>query len=189
MSEWAELISAGDMPAYNIGLSAAREETLVALLGRPVGVPDNKACYNNLATKRTALLTVTRSVGPFKVTGIRPAVESLAEVLSAAKLSLPKSLFEAIGSAGMLCVRKRRPTSGRPTELLSAHSWGTAIDIAFDGQADTTPDGLVQRGIAAMIPFFNAQGWYAGAAFKDDTHFEVAEQTLHAWAQAGAFNL
>lgn len=188
MSEWSQLIAASEIPPYNIGLNVGREETLAALLGRPVGVPDNRACYNALATQRTALLTIKASVGPFEVTGLRPAVESLTAVFAAAKKALPKGFFSAVGNAGMLCVRKRRPTSGQPTERLSSHSWGTAIDISFDGVADVTPDGLVQRGIAAIIPFFNAEGWYAGAAFKDDTHFEVAEQTLQAWAKAGKFN-
>lgn len=187
MSEWGEPIPASALKPFNIGLHAAREETLIALLGKPLGVPDNKACYNDKATPQTKALLVTENVGPFRVHGIRPAVRSLTRVFASAGAALPAGYLKAIGSAGMLCVRKRRPTSGQPTDKLSSHSWGSAIDISVDGHADTAPDGEVQKGIAVLIPFMNAEGWYSGVAFKDDTHFEVAEETLHAWAAAGAF--
>jgi len=47
---------------------------------------------------------------------------------------------------------------------------------------------MVQRGIAALIPFFNDEGWFSGVGFsssEDDTHFEVAEETIRKWAQDG----
>jgi hypothetical protein len=50
---------------------------------------------------------------------------------------------------------------------------------------------MVQRGIAALIPFFNDEGWFSGVGFsssEDDTHFEVAEETIQAWAVEGLFD-
>jgi hypothetical protein len=44
---------------------------------------------------------------------------------------------------------------------------------------------LVQRGIALALRYFNAAGWYSGIGFKDETHFEVADETMHRLAAQG----
>lgn len=184
MSAFSELIAVASLPPINVGLHSATEQTMISILGRPAGDIDSKSCKNQFASETVKRLQVTKSVGRFKVTGLSPAVDSLAGIFDEVRSKDP-DLLGAVGSAGMLCVRLRRPTSGVPSTKLSNHAWGTAIDISIDGSADTKPDGMVQRGIALLIPFFNRAGWFSGVGFKDDTHFEVADETIHAWAQAG----
>jgi hypothetical protein len=186
MSKFGELIDLDDITPINVGLTSPTEETMISLLGRPRDV-DSTKCNNAKASDTVKRLQVLETVGPFRVTGIKPAVDSLREIFKDAKLQEPK-IWDALGSEGMLCVRFRKPTSGRPSTKLSNHSWGTALDIKVDGVADGKRDRKVQRGIGILIPIFNRHGWFAGAGFttaEDDMHFEVATETLQTWARIG----
>lgn len=186
MSRFGELVDLDAITPINVGLTSASEETMISLLGRPHDV-DSTKCNNAKASDTVNRLTVLEDVGPFRVTGIKPAVDSLRTVFAEAKVKEP-DLWAALGSEGMLCVRLRKPTSGKPSTKLSNHSWGTALDIKVDDVADGTRDRKIQRGIAILIPIFNRQGWFAGAGFataEDDMHFEVATETLHIWARNG----
>lgn len=159
---------------------------MISLLGKPEGVTKNDDCFNDLASDKTKKLLVSKKIGQFHVEGIKPAIDSLTSILNAIKAS-DASLFAALASAGMLCVRLRRPTSGVKSKLLTNHSWGTAIDISVDGKVIGNGKGKVQLGIATIIPFFNKAGWFSGVGFgaEDDMHFEVANETMHAWAASG----
>src|SRR5579885_2058441 len=157
MSEFGDFVPRGSLGPINVGLQPASEDTMRSLLGQPVGALTADACNNDLASDTVRRLRETRDFGLFRVTGIKPALDSLATIFAAVKAQNP-GLFAAIGSDGMLCVRLRRPTSGVPTTAISNHAWGTAIDITIDGVADTVRDDQVQKGIALLIPFFNAEG-------------------------------
>ncbi len=190
MSEFSDLIPKAGLPVLNEDLSSATVETMVASLGSPapgLGQNDGGA---KLASATVQALVQTRSFEHVSVTGIAPAIDSLFAVFADAKAANP-ALFRSIGSAGMLVVRLRHPTSGAKSTLPSNHSWGTAIDISIDNNTDIKPDGMVQKGIAALIPFFNARGWFSGVGFssEDDTHFEVADETINAWRAAGRFDI
>ena len=189
MSRFGQLVDLDTITPINVGLTSASEETMISLLGRPRDV-NSTECNNAKASDTVKRLSVLQSVGPFRVTGIKPAVDSLREVFAEAKQQEAK-LWDALGSEGMLCVRLRKPTSGKPSTKLSNHSWGTALDIKVDGVADGKRDRKVQLGIAILIPIFNQHGWFAGAGFttaEDDMHFEVATETLNTWARTGLLN-
>jgi hypothetical protein len=135
-------------------------------------------------------LIVTEDVGPFKVTGLKPAVDSLRRVLAAVKQAHP-DVHDAIGSSGMLCVRNIKGTD-RP----SNHAWGCAVDINIEGALDGINvgggtgrlDDRTLAGLAAMAPFFHAEGWFWGvgfSTFEDGMHFEVADQTIRKWHEDG----
>lgn len=175
------ILSLIPVPAgINAGLSSARQATMIALLGHP---RTNYTAECAAVTARAlATKMVTEDVGPFRVTGLRPAVESLRAVLVDVHAQYP-DVYAALGSAGMLCVRRVR---GSMTAI-SNHSWGTAIDLTLAGKLDPYGDGTVQRGLALIAPIFNRHGWYWGAAFgkEDAMHFEVADQTLRAWHAKG----
>jgi hypothetical protein len=130
-------------------------------------------------------LLVTADLGPFRATGISPAVDSLKAVLAVIRKEHP-DLLAIIGSAGMLNVRLRKPTSGGISTQISNHAWGTAIDLTIDGDAAQGSTGQnIPRGIGMLVKYFNMAGWYSGIAFHDDMHFEVAEETILAWQQKG----
>lgn len=188
MSSFSELVSRDSLGEINVGLTSASEETMIDALGRPTGILTT-AEDNRLISPTAKRLLQTRNVGPFPATGIKPALDSLETIFVNVK-NANAALFDAVGFGGMLSVRLRRPTSGPPSTKISNHAWGTAIDIKIDGRLDLSADGRVSRGIAALIPFFNDQGWFSGVGFRtaeDDVHFEVAEETIGAWDALGLF--
>ncbi|MDB4558919.1 M15 family metallopeptidase, partial [Amylibacter sp.] len=169
----------------NKGLSSAKNATMIQTLGMPRDSIDSKC--RGVTNSPLKQLIVTRDVGPFRVTGVRVAVESLARVMVEVKKHEP-STVASLGSVGMLCVRFIKGT-----KKLSNHSWGCAIDISIDGRLDGLPkserrDGKTLAGLAAMAPFFHAEGWYWGVGFskfEDGMHFEVADETIRKWHADG----
>jgi hypothetical protein len=130
-------------------------------------------------------LVETRTIGPIRVTGLKTALSSLEEVLNDVKSELP-DLYYLIGTEGMLCCRFKR-IRGRIVREPSNHSWGTAVDLTIGGVLDEQGDDLVQRGLLVLSRYFNAHGWYWGAAFptEDAMHFEVSREQLIKWRDAG----
>ena len=59
----------------NVGVTPARQATMLALLGNPRSQYDD-VCREVTNTTLKALMTLS-SVGPFRVQGLTPAVESL----------------------------------------------------------------------------------------------------------------
>jgi len=106
-------------------------------------------------------------------------VESLHRVFERIK---NKDVYEAVGTAGMLCCRLVRGSR----RSVSNHSWGTAVDLTFphyltgENVVDPRGDGLVQRGCLDVYWAFHAEGWYWGAGFsrEDAMHFELADETV-----------
>lgn len=185
MSKWSDTVLKSSLGPINVGLTSASESTMISLLGKP-DVHKNDDCYNDKATPGTKKILGQSKVGRIKFEGIKPAVDSLTTIFTNIQ-AYDTTLFAALGSAGMLCVRLRRPTSGALSTHLSNHSWGTASDISVDGKVVGNGKVKVQRGIAAIIPFFNKAGWFSGLGFgaEDDMHFEVSNETMHAWAASG----
>ncbi|RWM18292.1 MAG: M15 family peptidase [Mesorhizobium sp.] len=161
--------------AMNVGLSACREQTMLTKFGKPGQLTSDCSDPVGDFVKR-----VKRKFdcGPFKVSGLDFAVESLKQVFEEVKISQP-SVFSSVKNDGMLCVRHRRHNPAR----FSNHSWGTAIDIFF-GSTGPVPQGLhlTHRGNLLLAPFFNRHGWYWGAGFSGDSvdsmHFELADETI-----------
>ena len=116
-------------------------------------------------------------VGPFEVTGLDYAVESLLQVFSDVQND-NQTLYDQVKNEGMLCVRGRRHNLSH----YSNHSWGTAIDIFFGTEVVPQSVRLAHRGNWLLSPYFNRHGWYWGAGFSGDSvdsmHFELAEETI-----------
>jgi len=122
------------------------------------------------------------------LTGLKPAVESAKAVLDSVVKDHP-DLEGVLSTAGMLCVRYRKPTSGKKSTAISNHSWGTTIDfkiVGFDAPGNT--GSTIPKFIAVMLPYFNEAGWYSGIAFHDSMHFEVSEEMIRKWSKDGVFS-
>lgn len=174
----------------NIGLRSAQEETMTSLLGSPQ-LPLTTKDQPKRASPQVKALKVDEKLSKnIRVTGIKPAVVSVSEVLKKAFAQEAKAGhdFESVlVDDGMLVVRYRRPTSGRPSTKISNHSWGTAIDFKIlDNKPPGNTHDKIPRFIAVLLPFFHAAGWYSGIGFSDTMHFEVADGTIHDWAVSGA---
>ena len=155
---------------------------MLSLLGNPRGNYDQECRPITHSTLRN--LVVTESVGQFRVTGLKPAVESLIEVVADIKTEKPE-VFAGLGTAGMLCARFVRGS----TSSISNHSWGMAIDLNLNGQLDKRGDGKTQKGLAEIAPIFNRHKWYWGAGFptEDAMHFEISDQKVRELHAAGVF--
>jgi hypothetical protein len=160
----------------NPGVRSARQATMLQLLGSPRHTYDRECQPVTNPTLKPQI--VTRSVGPFRITGFDKALNSLTDIMTEIKTARP-DIHAALGSAGMLCARFVRGSS----ISISNHSWGTAVDLTLDGNLDQRGDGLCQRGLAEIAPIFNRHGWFWGAGFRteDAMHFEVGDDTVRSW--------
>ena len=169
-----------DPALFNQDISSPRNTTMIELLGHP-RESYSTDCQPVTNTRLRALLE-TRDFGRFRVTMIRPALDSLGRIMKRLEGEEP-DLHDAIGTAGALCARLVRGS----TRSISNHSWGTAIDVKLVGELDDFADGSTQFGLVPLAEAFNDEGWYWGAAYgrEDSMHFEVAEETLRRWHDEG----
>jgi hypothetical protein len=171
-----------DIPSgINVGLSSARPDTMVSILGKPCTPTENCSPVTNPDVKK---LIVTKNVGPFTVTGLTPAIEVLERIFAKVKQEQP-DLYQQLGTAGMLCCRKVRGGTN-----FSNHSWGTAIDIKISSELDAVGDGKAQLGLVKLAPYFNQEKFFWGAGFRsrareDSMHFEVSEELIEEWKNNG----
>ena len=167
--------------SINQGLTAVGNAFMLSKLGAPLtGGGYSNLCQTPTNPKLRRNL-VLDTVGPFRVTGLVPAVLSLKAVMVDIATEQP-AVYAALGSAGMLCCRLVR---GSATSI-SNHSWGTAIDLTLNGVLDAYGDNQVQYGLTRIAPIFARHGWYWGAAFskEDGMHFEGSKTLINAWAAA-----
>ena len=171
------LVARPDRSTLNHGLTAVSPTFMIQSLGRPreTFTADCQP-MTNAALRRHV---TSESIGPFNVTGLRPAVASLRTAFVQISREQP-AVYAALGTAGMLCCRLIR---GSATGI-SNHSWGTAIDLKLNGVLDRRGDSRVQTGLTLIAPIMNAHGWYWGAAFntEDAMHFEASRGLITQWA-------
>jgi hypothetical protein len=180
MSKLAELIPTPSPESINSGLSYARQSTMIECLGKPrTSLTTDCAAVTNARLKS---LMVTESVGPFRVTGLKPAVVAIRQIFARVKAEKPQ-VYAEVRTAGMTCCRAVR---GSKTSF-SNHSWGTAIDLYFGDYVDRMDDDCTQRGLLELYPYFRAAGFFWGAEFsrEDSMHFEAADETIRRWKREG----
>jgi hypothetical protein len=162
----------------NRGLKAVDNKLMTKLFGMPRETfsQDDQPVTNPKLKKNITFA----DVGPFKVPGLRPAVESLRLVMDDIKSEQPK-VYEILGTAGMLVCRYVRGS----TTVISNHSWGTAIDLKLNKILDKRGDNRVQFGLTLIAPIFNRHDWYWGGSFnkEDAMHFEGSRSLVESWAK------
>jgi hypothetical protein len=171
------LVPRSSLGPLNIGLAACGNAFMAEKLGKPRETyTDDCQPITNQHLKK---YVVTASVGPFSVTGLKPAVESLKEVMSEILIKQPE-VYNSLGTVGMLCCRYQRDS----VTAISNHSWGCAVDLTLKGILDKRGNGLIQNGLCAIAPIFNKFEWYWGAGFhnEDAMHFEVSKGLLEKWS-------
>jgi hypothetical protein len=182
--DFLQLVPKPARETINIGLGSASAEDLIDLLGNP------RESYTGdcqpITNPTLAAKIKTESVGPFRATGHETALQSLRDIFAAVKNELP-DLHAILGSAGMECARLVKLPHGKLGKSPSNHSWGLAIDIKLNGQLDEQGDDMVQRGLLILARYFNAAGWYWGAAFnkEDGMHFQPSLGLLREWRKIG----
>lgn len=178
MSDFRTPVDLPPLDTVNTGLSPCPEKLMLDLFGVPG--PLMKECHS-ADGPICARLVKDADVGPFKVDGFDEAVARLRAMFVEVKQDLPE-LYAEVREDGMLCVRHRRGNALR----YSNHSWGTAIDIFFGKNDIEQGDPRVQKGVLALVPYFNRYGWYWGGEFSgkyvDSMHFELAQEVMQAMA-------
>lgn len=176
MSKTTDFVNIPSRNTINSGLTPTTNQFMMDLFGNPGKLTDDCSEVLNIDLKRQM---TTDYVHPkkFRVTGLRPAVESLKRIFTRMEKEAPGA-FENIGTAGMLCVRRVRGGA-----VYSNHSWGTAIDLSFGGQLTPLGATKIHRGLLMVYRFFYDEGWFWGAGFTrpDAMHFEVSKEKLTEW--------
>ena len=192
MVNYLERIPVPPASTFNIGLTSAKNAQMLELFGHPVlgGAyrPDGKCTPpTNTSFKK---LVATRDVGPFRLTGIKPALEAVTGIFFRVRSEVP-DLYALLRTEGMLCARftkiKRPNGTIKIGPGVSNHSFGTAVDIKLSNSLDDQGDGKTQRGLLVLSAYFNSAGWYWGAAFpvEDAMHFEASRSLLLTWRKSG----
>jgi hypothetical protein len=177
---YTEAVPCPPRDQMNTGLSAARHSTMLDVFGIPCAKSTD--CTDVTDTKLKRLIE-TRNVGPFRVTGLEPALDSLQAIFNEVHTKMP-GLYSILGSEGMLCCRTVR---GRPN-FYSNHSWGAALDIKVGGILPPLNARRIPRGLLLIYPYFHQHGWFWGAGYNgrtDPMHFEIADETIRAWKASG----
>ncbi|MEM7216628.1 MAG: peptidoglycan-binding protein [Pseudomonadota bacterium] len=166
----------------NGNLRGSRNSTMLGLIGNPRGTYDQECRHPT--NPQIAALMVTVDFGPFRATGLRPAVNTLQNIMAEIRSS-HRDVHDALSTAGMLCCRLVRGS----LTAISNHSWGTAIDLKLEGKLDRRGDGRTQKGLLEIHRIFNRHGFFWGAAFgtEDSMHFEASDQLIRKWADDGEF--
>lgn len=184
-TDWSETISFSDIPGMdrrrvNGSLRAVSNDTCIALIGMPRGT-FSTVCQDPTEPGFLAMVE-TADFGPFRATGIRPAVIALRGVMAEISAEEP-AIHDQLRTAGMMCCRLVRGSRSS----ISNHAWGIAIDLKIGPHLDGHGDGRVQRGLLRIAPIFQRHKFYWGAAFpkEDAMHFEASDQLVREWAAAG----
>lgn len=186
MADLSTPVPISSIPSLNAGLTSAHSSTMTSVLGAPREPLVQNACRNNQASPAVARLLETRRMTPiFRLTGIKPALDSVEAVLAKVATAHPE-LFAVLDTEGMICVRHKKPTNGGFSDDPSNHSWGTAVDFKLAGGVAPGATGTtVPQWVAMLVPFFNQAGWFSGISFHDAMHFEVADETIRKWSRDG----
>jgi len=168
MVNYTDRLPLPDPTTVNIGLASPHNSLLKSRLGAPRNSFSDDC--QPATDRRLAAAVVTENVGPFRVTGLRPAVASLRTIFDEVRRDHP-DLYGKLGTAGMMCCRLVR---GSRTSI-SNHSWGTAIDMKIDGALVPWRADYAIVGLMMLVPYFNRHGWFWGGGYrrsKDAHHFE-----------------
>jgi hypothetical protein len=167
---------------FNQGIERPTPALMRELIGEPRSSYSDQC--ESVTNPRLIAALETRQVEGFraKVTMLKPALDSLAEILERLRREDP-AIYSALGTAGALCVRHVRGAPG----TVSSHAWGAAIDLTLTGDLDAMGDDATQNGLIPLAEHFNDAGWYWGAGYgrEDSMHFEVGGALLRQWAAEG----
>lgn len=170
----ADIIAIPPTSTFNHGLSSADERTMLRLLEVPGA--KSRDCTPVTGPIRRRIKSRV-DVGPFNVSGLDIAVDSLKAAFDEAAEQIP-DVVALVKTAGMLCVRAKRTNPNS----FSNHSWGTALDLFFGEGVIPQGSPKTYRGCLQLAPFLNRHGWYWGAGFSgrsvDSMHFELAKETI-----------
>lgn len=161
----------------------ARVSTMVRLLGAPEGKLTTRCGGRERVSARIRDKIITHSVGPFKLTGFEPFIETWRAVMREYRTYFPEE-YNDLTTAGCLCVRLVRGSKSSP----SNHSWGTAVDVGYGGVIDRRGDGMCYKGLLNLYSVAKRYKLYWGAGFntEDAMHFEASEDLIREWYANGS---
>lgn len=180
IGSYTQVVSLAGRRTNNEGITVPSASFLLERFGSPREVLSDDCEPMTNPVLRDML--VTEDVGPIRVSMLRPAVESMRVIFEKIR-AVDADLYARISTAGALCVRRIRGSQS----AVSSHAFGLAVDLNIDGVLDTLGDGQTQLGLTILADFFQAEGWFWGAAFgrEDSMHFEVSREMIETWRDEG----
>lgn len=180
LDSYAQVVLIAGRRKINEGITVSSPSFLLETFGPPREVLSDDC--EPMTNPKLKDMLVTEDVGPIRVSMLRPAVDSLTRVFEKIK-AVDADLYARISTAGALCVRRIRGSQSS----VSTHAFGLAVDLNIDGVLDTLGDGRTQLGLTILADFFQAEGWFWGAAFsrEDSMHFEVSREMITKWRAEG----
>ncbi len=178
-SKYTKLVPKPSPESVNSGRSPLAQSAVLGHFGEPAAVKTVNC--SNVSNSKLSKALITQDVGPFRVTGHKAAVADLKLIFESIERDDPE-LYDLLGSAGMLCVRKVRGGNA-----WSNHSWGFAIDVTIAGLLDRRGDNMVQQGLLDLYGHFHKQGWFWGVEFgtEDAMHFEMSLERFNELKKRG----
>ena len=180
IDSYTQVVNLAGRRTNNEGINVPTPSFQIEMFGLPRETLSDD-CEPMTNPKLKAML-VTEDVGPIRVSMLKPAVDSMRNVFEKIKAT-DADLYARIATAGALCVRRIRGSQNS----VSSHAFGLAVDLNIDGVLDTLGDGKTQLGLTIIADFFQAEGWFWGAAFsrEDSMHFEVSREMITKWRAEG----
>ena len=180
IDSYTQVVNLAGRRTNNEGINVPTPSFQIEMFGLPRETLSDD-CEPMTNPKLKAML-VTEDVGPIRVSMLKPAVDSMRNVFEKIKAT-DADLYARIATAGALCVRRIRGSQNS----VSSHAFGLAVDLNIDGVLDTLGDGKTQLGLTIIADFFQAEGWFWGAAFsrEDSMHFEVSREMITKWRADG----
>lgn len=184
MRNYTELIPAPAPISVNGNLNPCPTQALIHQFGAPREARTVSDVCKPPTSKFWRDRMITESVGPFRMTGHREFVWTLALAFKDVEAKDP-DLYRILGSAGGLCVRWVRGTTG----VWSNHSLGLAIDITLGGRLDRRGDNLVQQGLLDLYAILKGHDIFWGVEFRieDAMHFEASRELVNHWIRENRF--
>lgn len=169
--------------SINSGLESCPTKYIQETYGDPAPTKTTN-CYDGHLNTWWEQRIRTIDVGPFRATGFKPFLLRLKVANEEVKVRYP-DLYDLMGSAGGLCVRKVRGGSN-----WSNHSFGMAIDIKLGGVLDAFKDGYTQQGLITLYSVYKKYMLFWGAEWnnrgrEDSMHFEASRQLVEYWEKFG----
>ncbi|QKZ48155.1 hypothetical protein HWN45_31825 (plasmid) [Pseudomonas aeruginosa] len=104
--KYSDLIDLPKPGTYNIGLVSAKNSDMLKYFGHPVldGKYDSKGKCMSPNDPEFQKRVASRKVGPFRATGLLPALDSLKSIFERVEREVP-DLYPLLRNNGMLCSR------------------------------------------------------------------------------------
>jgi hypothetical protein len=173
MAQLSDRVPIPPKDTINTNLSSATEQIMLRKFGKPGALTESCSPPNGRFVRRVKSEV---DVGPFKVSGLDFAVESLRQLFAEVEQQHPPP-FKHVKTDGMLCVRHRR---SNPARFRTTAGERRSISFSGDRSSRKAPSSPTEPSSARAVlqPARVVLGGEFSGDSVDAMHFELAEETI-----------